>query len=344
MVSRIYKPSTFLSVTLATTTLGLVALNMDTANAASLTPGNILVSTNNTVTEYTPDGVVVQSFAIPHPSNEDGRDLVVDSQGNIRVYNGTFDPILTTIDTLAATTSSTTLGGWSTTNNLTYGGITSFQDKVFVTDMRTFGDGGADEAQGIVVFDGADTDRFATDIDPIDLNLGLDGLLYALSPGGSPSGRTVSVYDPSTLGKIRDIDLTGNGSIGFGSQRRAIAVNGAGELFIATLGGTNNLFHLDAMGGLLNATSFNCGRFSCRFADLDINTQGTLLLTTPDGDVLTTDETFTPPTFLIEDAEFGERFATFVPEPESVPEPSSLLGLVCLGLLPLGNWIRQQRN
>ena len=51
--------------------------------------------------------------------------------------------------------------------------------------------------------------RFADGTASIDLTVGLDGLLYLLSPGGSPGGRTVDVYAPNTYGFVRNIHLTG---------------------------------------------------------------------------------------------------------------------------------------
>lgn len=340
------------TISLYCAVLGLISLSTNPLKAATLTPENILVSSKdaNTITEYTPSGSIVQTFAVSHPSNEQVRDLTVDNQGQIHVYNGTFDPILSTIDPETGTVTDTTFSGWSTVNNGTYGGITSFNDKIFVTDMETSGDNGADEAQGIVVFEGGNASRFATDIEPIDLNLGLDGLLYALEPGGSPGGRMVHIYDPTTLAKIREIDLTPNSSTGFTSDRRAIAVNDVGELFVATWSGT--VFHLDATGNFLNSTDISCGNFNCSLVDIDINSDGTILLTERFGDVLMTNENFAPPTLIDESTGFDGRFVAFanndltveepVVEEQSVPESSSILGLFALSLLPLTNSIKQR--
>ena len=307
--------------------LGFASLSAGSVSAATLTPGNILVSTKQTVTEYTLSGNIVQTFSVPlSPSaTESTRDIAVDSNGGIQVYNGTFDPILSTINTETGAVSNTTFLGWSTVNNTTYGGIATFEDKTFVTDMRTFGDGGADQAKGIIAFDNTGATRFATDIGPIDLNIGLDGLLYALWPGGSPSGRGLSVYEPNNLAEIRDIDLTI--ATGFGGARRGIAVNALGDLFVATLSG--EVFHLSSSGALVNSATFDCGRFKCRFSDIDIAPDGALLLSSPDGFVLSTNEALASPSFLISNAGFGTRFTAFVPEPtssESVPEPLGVLG------------------
>src|SRR5687768_14867882 len=86
--------------------------------------GNILVSTNGLSTqllqEYTPSGTLVQSQDIPAGGvAEDARDLVADSTGSILLYNGTFDPYLSTLST-SGTWSHQTYSGWSTVNTVSY--------------------------------------------------------------------------------------------------------------------------------------------------------------------------------------------------------------------------------
>lgn len=308
------------------------------AQAVTLTPGNLLVSTGKSVYEYSPSGELVQSIPVPYPGDDltdaGVRDITVDRNGNIRAYNGTFDPFLSTFNVSSETWSHVTYPGWSTVNNISYGGIASFQDKVFVTDMETFGD----TAQGIVVFDetGASS-RFAEDIAPIDLNLGLDGLLYALYPGGSPGGRSLNVYNPATLEKIREIDLVA--SLGWGVDRRSVAVNAVGDLFVATWNG--ELFHLNSEGVLLDTLELECvGLFSgsCSLYDVDISTNGMIALGSRFGDVLVTDESFSNvQSFLVGDS---DTFVSIIPEteptplPVTVPEPSAVLGF--LGLSSLG--------
>jgi len=103
--------------------------------------GNILVSTNGPglqqlLQEYTPGGTLVQAVEIPPAGAwEDARDLVADAAGNILVYNGTFDPYLSTY--AAGAWNHQTYSGWSTVNNVSYGGIGLFGNYAFVTDMWT---------------------------------------------------------------------------------------------------------------------------------------------------------------------------------------------------------------
>src|SRR5262245_5438009 len=127
------------------------------------TPGNILVSTeifggssDNTVREFTRAGTLVQTFGpVPTGPGGDGstRDLYVDGAGRVQIFNGTFSPYLTTLTPAAgpgsATYAQTTLPGWSTVNNLTYGGVAVQGNAAFVTDMATFSGG---EPRGLVRF------------------------------------------------------------------------------------------------------------------------------------------------------------------------------------------------
>jgi hypothetical protein len=62
--------------------------------------GNLLVSDNSILYQYTPSGTLLQSRAVPYPTGvgqtEGTRSVVVDSAGNIQVYDGTFNPYLST--------------------------------------------------------------------------------------------------------------------------------------------------------------------------------------------------------------------------------------------------------
>ncbi len=119
-------------------------LGSDPVNFGTLTPGNILVANspfgNRDHFEYRTDGTFVQQFSGP---NGEYRDLVVDSNGVAQIYNGTFNNVMTTFDPTTTTfTDTTLLEGWSTVNNLTYGGAAALGDFVFFTDMETANDGG----------------------------------------------------------------------------------------------------------------------------------------------------------------------------------------------------------
>src|SRR5438046_1673927 len=109
-----------------------------TAAAPIGTENSIVTTGFNQLAEYTQAGVQLSSRTIPYPNKpgtETARDLIVDPTGSIQVYNGTFDPLLSTLSPKTGTWTHKIFPGWSTVNNGTYGGIASFQNYIYVTDM-----------------------------------------------------------------------------------------------------------------------------------------------------------------------------------------------------------------
>lgn len=112
---------------------------------AAFTPGNLLVSSapfngEPTLYEYAPEGgSPVQTVAIENPTRvatERPRDLVYDANGDVQIYNGTFDPRLTTYDPVAGTFEHARFPSWTTGNAVSYGGLAALDDVVFASDMR----------------------------------------------------------------------------------------------------------------------------------------------------------------------------------------------------------------
>ena len=245
--------------------------------------GNLLISTNEVLYEYTREGSFVQSFTIPNNAGEPARDIVANGPSTVFVYNGTIDPVLSILDVPTRTWSHMTHQGWATFGNGTYGGIAVRGQYVFVTDMTEGGD------SGIVRFDvtSGTSELFAGDIAPIDLTIGLNGLLYALHPGGSPGGREVEVYDPLTLSYLRTIDLA---AIFGHTAHRSIAVNASGEMFIADWDG--DMQKIDEEGNILLETNI-CGiGESCSLYDVDVSSDGAVVVGDRSGGVIVTDEMF----------------------------------------------------
>lgn len=137
------------------------------------------------------------------PVTESLRDFVVTPNGSLHLYAGTFDPYLQSYNWQNPEQDNIqTHPGWSTVNNISYGGIDYYQDYIFVTDMKTGGVG--DEENGIIRFSQTEEPaiRFAEGKNFIDLTVGLDNLIYGLESYGK-----VSVYDPETLELIRYFTL-----------------------------------------------------------------------------------------------------------------------------------------
>ena len=132
----------------------LVVRFQELSSVSAANPENVWVSTNNTLTEYTQTGTLITpSITVPNGGGDTpARDLIADPNGLIHIFNGTFDPHLSTYDVMTDTWTHQTHSGWSTVNNVSYGGIARYQHFIFVTDMPTFGSL-EDEATGIVRFD-----------------------------------------------------------------------------------------------------------------------------------------------------------------------------------------------
>src|SRR5262245_23111538 len=142
-------------------------LLVETLEERCVPAGNLLVSVygpspQNQFREYTPAGGLIRSVNIPQVPGATGwdeaRHLVIDPAGKVSVYNGTFNPYLATYDPNAGSWSQTTYSGWSTVNNVSYGGLARFGSYIFATDMNT----GGGAPNGIVRFDtsGGATTRF----------------------------------------------------------------------------------------------------------------------------------------------------------------------------------------
>lgn len=297
-----------------------LCLVVQSAHAGQLTPGNILVSTGQpfqprTLSEYTRAGQFVQSFTIPYPLSplpisEIPRDVVVTPDGLAHVYNGTFDPFLSTLNPMSLSWSHRDHPGWTSIANSTYGGIANFGQYVFATDMNT--SSGENTLMGVIRFDmtNGTSQRFADTIEPIDLNMGLDGLLYAQYPGGSSSGAAVEVYDPVSLNHIRHVFF------GLEDQHRSLAVSASGEFYLADPNGDIERWSPDAtLISRINVCTVAPGR--CFLSDIDIAPDGTIIASTTRGRIITIDLNLSNPQLFPVTFQENPTFVAFVPEPAS---------------------------
>ncbi len=293
------------------------------AFGAAISDDNVLVSTNDVLYEYTPLGVFVQSFPIPYatgprPVTESARDIAASSvTKEVYVYNGTFTPYLSLLDSVLGTWSHQLYAGWSTVANVSYGGVAYADQYVFATDMAT---AGAGAPQGIVRFDSlGSTTRFATGIEPIDLNVGLNGMLYALD------GRYVSVYHPETLALKKTVDLYATIANG---DYRSIAANESGQLFIVTWAG--NLYKTDGNGNVIASVNL-CGvAGGCNLVDVDVSAQGVVAVGNWGGSVVITDEALSSPTSF--PVGLNETFVAFPADPP-IGLPVTPVAVLILGVL-----------
>ena len=288
-----------------------VIFNCGRSIAGTITAGNILASSRGDVYEFTPTGKLVQTIPVPNIDG-DARDIIMHPNGDLLVFNGTFNPRMSTYDQVTDSWTSQAFQGLSTVNNVSYGGIATDGRYVYMSDNSTAGVG---SPAGVVRFDrqGGPTIRSVAPIQAIDLTLGLDGLLYTLNGTGSPAGTSVSVYDPVTLKNIRGMSLRH-----VSSRNTGIAVDYDGSVFVATWGG--ELKHIAPNGSVLNSIELptaNSQLPANNNFDVDIHPDGSILVGHRFGSVVRTDRSLSEATaFLVPTR--SNVFVSF-----AVPEPSS---------------------
>jgi hypothetical protein len=148
------------------------------------------------------------------------------------------------------------------------------------------------------------------------VSIGLDGLLYATFPDGSPRGFNIDVLDPHSLSVLRTVVLNSSN----------INLDGAtadadGNIYgVQSLGG--NFYKFNAAGELLKTSLIGISGMH----SLAISNTGQLLTATNGGLVILTNTELSSRTLFSVGSEF-DTFAGFV-TPPIVPEPTSLAWLL----------------
>ena len=272
------------------------------AEAASFAPGNLLVSHNNSLNEFSLTGTLVQSFTIPHPdtSRYTAGDVVVDGQGRAHVVNyapfsnsyiSTFDPLT---DLWIHTEAPVQFGNGSD------GDLSILRDTVFRRGVRMDTNTLVVETFDIGMFNGTS-----------ETSVGQDMLLYSIN-SGSPRYR-IQRTDPSTLQNVgAEFDV--RDSTGSRLNGRGLAVTRDGTLYVADWDG--RIYVFDESGTYLEefATGFN------NLRELNLRSDGVLVASSRRGDIVVTDIDFSfRSTFSLGS---GVTYSGFVTS--SVPEPASL--------------------
>jgi hypothetical protein len=319
-------------VALIGATIGVAGIFPRAALAGVLTPGDILVSSTtdlhtNVLREYTPTGTLVQTFSVPIAPGGDAfiRGIATDTSGNVQIYNGTFSPYLTTLDPSTSTFANHTFSGWSTVNDIFFGGMVVNGNYAYATDMATANPGAPN---GIVRFNLTDFSATRFDSGPangsgdyIQVGLGLNGKLYAPWPGGSPLGDNIDVINPVSMTKTTI-------TLPFLFQLSGVTADQAGNIYAVGALGDGHIYKLDSNGNVLASISTG-------FTDLtglQISNSGQLLTASSNGEVIMTNTSFSQ----LSSFSVGSQittFDTFVTPPTvaSVPEPASLT-LMAMGL------------
>jgi hypothetical protein len=227
----------------------------------------LLLTQGEELQERELDGTLVNTTVVPLEggTEEELRELT-HWDGVTYLYRGTFSPTMTYYDDDLADWVHEPFAGWSTVNNVSYGGLAHTEDWGWATDMITSGK----PEIGLVRFSllGLPTERVMDGEEYIDVFAGLDGLVYGLQSNGD----TVDVIDPGTGLPIDVIALA--------APARAIAVAEDGTIFGAAFDG--NIYMLDATGGLL--MSLAAGIES--LVDVDLASDGTIAASSSLGNVV----------------------------------------------------------
>lgn len=243
---------------------------------------NILVSQaistgQSRIFEYTLDGTLVQTLTTEfgsvdgaYPSTEYIRDIALDDAGNIQIYNGTFSPYQTELNPVSGTFVHRSFAEFSTANNISYGGLAVVGDYVFATDMKT---NNADSI-GLVRFDTRDgsAQAFSTSESYIDVELGLDGKLYAIRSGLETE---VDVFNPQSVDLLETIVVA--------KGIRSIAVTQDGQLY-GTNWSDHTLYHFDRMGTVVKQIELTHNPH-----DVNIRQDGKIIVGSSSGAVHVTD-------------------------------------------------------
>lgn len=306
------------------------------AVAAEVTPGNLLVSVNNSsgtnprlIREFNASGTRIQTLSIVPDSGgttQAARDLVLGNDRAVYLYNGTFTPSLARFDLTASTWQQTPIAGWSTVNDSLVGGIDQLGGTIYLSDMETFGTG--QQPKGIVRFSLATGtfDRIATSIGPNDFDIGPSGILYALDGTASPRN-TVFRFDPLTGASLGTVSVPA-------LDYRGIAAAADGSFFLTSFSGI--VAHYSATGTLLG--SLTVGEL---LGDIDLDSLGRIAIGTANtGNVIVTDSTLSAFTrFRATDTAGGTTFVSWIPP---IPEPSTaLFGLALSAVCGSSRWRRR---
>lgn len=274
-------------------------LRLEQLEDRTLLSGDLLVSAqvpgtfNYNLLQYTQSGALVNSLPIPQApgatEHEDARGLSVDPSGNINIFDGTLTPSVATLSAASSAWSFQTTSGWSTGGNISYGNVVAYKNFLFASDMGSSGG----QSYGAVRFDSSDgsSTLFAPGASFVQIALGQDGLLYGLENAGmGPTmSQTVEVFNPDTLAPVRTFTLNSSQP----NDIRSISVDGSGNIFAASWGGTVTEYDTNGNptgASILLRTPFG---FTDNLTSIALDTDGQIAVGSHSGVVYLTDESLT---------------------------------------------------
>jgi hypothetical protein len=270
-------------------------LRLEQLEDRTLLSGDLLVAgaamgSNYNLIQYSQQGGVLSSQPIPlvpgSTQYQAARGLTVDPSGNVDVFDGVLPPggtLTPALATLSAATniwsSPQTVSGWGTNGNISYGNVVAYNNYVFASNMQS---------SGMVRFDdsGGSPELFAPGVSFVQIALGQNGLLYGLeNAGGGPTlSQTVEVFNPDTLAQVGNpITLTSAQPIDI----RSIAVDGSGNIFAASWGGT--IAEYDSKGNPTGASL----QLPDNLMSIALDTDGQIAVSGHRGSIYLTNESLT---------------------------------------------------
>ena len=262
----------------------LAILAFSWVSAATLTPGNVLISDpfhlGQSVIEYQSDGTLVQTIPVEQPTPAgDAGGITFDEQGLLWLYNGNVNPYLSSWDSESNTWTHETYPDWNSFLCFPCQGIGTFNNFVFATDWGSFGN-----PNGIVRFNRDDVTwvRFSEGTNYSALAVGLDGLLYArLADDVSPPPPTmIDIFDPVTLELLETITLS--------DRSLSIAADASGQLYGASY---QSILHYGTDGVLIDTHPVISEGYLYTLA---LSSDGRFVVVSSDGEVVIVGADFIP--------------------------------------------------
>ncbi len=245
---------------------------------AAFTSGNLLISYNETLYEYTTGGTQVQAIPIGANPSESNRAVALDLAGNAVIFDGTFSPVLVVYDPVLNSSSTYSETNWSVSNNLTHGGIAVYGNLIYATDMNTSGK----VESGLLRFDSGNSyasTRFFDGTDYVSVTMEQDGVLYGLQGDYT----TLDKYRPSTLASLGQVTLA--------QEVRKLGIGPSGDFFGVSFSGV--IYRFNSSGSEVD--SLNLGG-TC--SSLAVRGDGTIAVAFNSSTIaMTTEALGTPATF-----------------------------------------------
>jgi hypothetical protein len=278
------------------------------AEAAVVTPGNVLVSNGGKVFEYTPAGAFVQAVTgdLRNGVFSESRGLAYDRLGRIHVlirpHDGDVDMFLATYTPSTGGVQYNSISFHNHNGSTTSGDIGADANYVYAPD-QVF----ARQGMGVIRYPLNNlkaADRVLQSLDPSDVSVGRDGLLYILGAGG-----TVTGVNPTTLATVRTLSIDDN--------FRDVEATASGDVFVLYSGQINRY---SPSGTLVDSLTLPGGLKH----SMALSASGKIVVGNAGDSLYFTDTSLDSFTRVLTPNSTEDAWGNLVTFAEPVPEPSAL--------------------